>query len=77
VLAVVCASAQMARAAGVSDDQGRFARDLRARQERFVREGARPHAVVPLLGVITDLWDVTEEGSEWILMVPERSASRS
>jgi len=65
----------MARAAGVSDDQGRFARDLRARQERFVREGARPQAVVPLLGVITDLWDVTDDRAALARFVDEAAAS--
>ncbi|HXU71034.1 MAG TPA: DUF3857 domain-containing protein [Polyangia bacterium] len=39
----------------------RFVRDLAARQERFVHEGARPEAVVPLLGAITDLWDVLDD----------------
>ncbi|HEY2745919.1 MAG TPA: DUF3857 domain-containing protein [Polyangia bacterium] len=39
----------------------RFAQDLAARQARFVKEGARPQAVVPLLGAITDLWDVLDD----------------
>ena len=37
-----------------------------------LRDGSSPCASLAL-----DLWDVAEEGSEWILMVPERSASRS
>ena len=60
-LALLCASGQLARAAGSSDEGGRFARDLRVRQERFAKEGARPQAVVPLLGAITDLWDVIDD----------------
>ena len=61
LVAAALASAGTARASALASDGGRFARDLAARQERFAREGARPQAVVPLLGVITDLWDVLDD----------------
>jgi tetratricopeptide (TPR) repeat protein/transglutaminase-like putative cysteine protease len=56
-VAALVASAKIAHAA----EPGRFARDLGARRDRFVKEGARPQAVVPLLGAITDLWDVLDD----------------
>ncbi|HEX6836672.1 MAG TPA: hypothetical protein VF334_08870, partial [Polyangia bacterium] len=68
-------SAASARAATIGDDGGRFARDLRARQERFVHEGGRPQAIVPLFGVITDLWDVLDDRAPLIRLLDEAAAS--
>jgi len=75
VLAMLLASASGARAAGVSDEGGRFARDLRARQERFAKEGARPQAMVPLLGVLTDLWDVVDDRAALARFLDEATTS--
>ncbi|MGZ3428615.1 MAG: hypothetical protein ACXVCV_18305, partial [Polyangia bacterium] len=74
VLAAALAGAGTARAAGPSDN-GRFARDLQARRERFAKEGARPQAVVPLLGAITDLWDVLDDRAALAHFLDEASAS--
>lgn len=74
-IVAVLAGAASARAAALGDDGGRFVRDLHARQERFVREGARPQAVVPLLGVITDLWDVLDDRTPLIRFLDEAAAS--
>lgn len=74
-LAVVLASAPLAHAAGSSDEGGRFARELRARHERFAREGARPQAVVPLCGLLTDLWDVVDDRAALAHFVDEAATS--
>jgi len=71
----VLGSTGIARAAALGDDGGRFARDLRARQERFAHEGGRPQAVVPLFGVITDLWDVLDDRTPLIRFLDEAAAS--
>lgn len=71
----VLASTGTAHAAAIGDEAGRFARDLRARQERFAREGGRPQAVVPLFGVITDLWDVLDDRTPLIRFLDEAAAS--
>ncbi|HEX9105143.1 MAG TPA: hypothetical protein VF997_23190, partial [Polyangia bacterium] len=75
VLAALCASAGSAHAAAIGDDGGRFVRDLRARQERFAKEGARPQAVVPLFGVITDLWDVLDDRAPLIRFLDQAATS--
>ncbi len=75
VLAAALAGAATAHAAGPNDD-GRFARDLHARQERFAKEGARPQAVVPLLGAITDLWDVLDDRAALAHFLDAAAASR-
>ncbi|MCU1278366.1 MAG: Tetratricopeptide 2 repeat protein, partial [bacterium] len=74
MLVLALASVGTARAAGTNDN-GRFARDLRARQERFVKEAARPQAVVPLLGVLTDLWDVLDDRAALARFVDEAASS--
>jgi transglutaminase-like putative cysteine protease/Tfp pilus assembly protein PilF len=56
VAAGLCAAAT-ARAA----DENPFDREVATRLERFRKEGARPQAVVPILGVL-DLWEVTSAG---------------
>jgi hypothetical protein len=74
VLAASFASLGTAHAAGPSDP-GRFARDLQARQERFAKEAARPQAVVPLLGAITDLWDVLDDRASLLRFIDEAATS--
>jgi len=51
---VVVAACGVARAS----DENPFDREVASRLERFRKEGARPQAVVPLLGVL-DLWELT------------------
>jgi transglutaminase-like putative cysteine protease len=74
LLVTSLASAGAARAADNSNN-GRFAQDLRARQERFGREAARPQAVVPLLGAITDLWDVLDDRAGLARFIDEAATS--
>jgi transglutaminase-like putative cysteine protease/tetratricopeptide (TPR) repeat protein len=56
VVGLLLASAVAAAPPPSSGDDG-FARELAARRARFEREGARPQALVPLLGVL-ELWDL-------------------
>ena len=74
---VVLAAATAARASGLAAAGGgdRFAADLSARRSRFAREGARPQAVVPLLGAVTDLWDSLADRAGLIRFIDEAATS--
>ncbi|HWE27609.1 MAG TPA: hypothetical protein VHB97_06370, partial [Polyangia bacterium] len=46
-----------------------FTRELVARQARFDKEGRRPQALVPLLGIITDLWDGLDDRAPLVALL--------
>ncbi|MDB4971022.1 MAG: Cell division protein FtsK [Myxococcales bacterium] len=67
----------LAATAARAGEIGRFARDLDSRKTRFAREGARPQAVVPLLGAITDLWDVLDDRAPLARFLEEAATSKT
>lgn len=76
-LLTLVSAAGVARAAEPATTVDRFTRDLQTRRARFVAEGKRPQAVVPLLGVITDLWDVLADRAPLARFLDEAAASPS
>jgi Tfp pilus assembly protein PilF len=53
-----------------------FSRDLEARRTRFLKEGSRPQAAVPLLGVL-DLWDKLADRAPVVKLLDEAVASKA
>ncbi len=66
-------AAPLARAGSSSDP---FAAQLEARKARLLREGARPEAVVPLLG-IEDLWERVRDRSALLSVVQKAASGRA
>jgi hypothetical protein len=67
-------------AAGVTDATSAwaatpFSEEVRARQTRLEREGSRPAALVPLLGLL-DLWDLVEDRAPILALLAQARQSR-
>lgn len=74
----VATAAEPARTAarGASGvEPGRFVRDLEARRARFFREGRRPQAIVPLMGVLSELWTKLDDRAPLVRFLDEAAHS--
>jgi transglutaminase-like putative cysteine protease/tetratricopeptide (TPR) repeat protein len=52
----------------------RFARDLEARHARYIKERTRAQAIVPLMGLVSDLWDMLDDRAPLLQFLDEASA---
>ncbi len=68
-LAVTVAVAVAAPDRAAAAEPNWFTRDLAARQARFDREGRHPQALVPLLGIVTDLWDGLDDRAPLVALL--------
>jgi tetratricopeptide (TPR) repeat protein/transglutaminase-like putative cysteine protease len=77
VIAQLALTAVACAGVAAAAEPSRFVRDLEARRARIAKGGRRPQAIVPLLGVLTDLWERLDDRAPLVQLLDEAARSRT